>query len=72
MTKQNLSVFFNTGIRPKKQHLLLMEVLMINGVKKANLPFKICTKCKRPFSWRKKWEKIWNEVKCCSKKCRNK
>ena len=45
---------------------------MINGVKKANLPFKICTKCKRPFSWRKKWEKIWNAVKCCSKKCRNK
>ncbi|MFH6948201.1 DUF2256 domain-containing protein [Flavobacterium sp. FlaQc-51] len=24
----------------------------------------------RPFAWRKKWEKIWNEVKYCSDKCR--
>ena len=26
--------------------------------------------CKRPFSWRKKWENNWNEVKYCSQKCR--
>ncbi|TDO28490.1 DUF2256 domain-containing protein [Sediminibacterium goheungense] len=37
---------------------------------KAHLPTKICTTCKRPFSWRKKWEKVWDEVKYCSDKCR--
>jgi len=39
-------------------------------VKKSNLPEKICTVCGRAFSWRKKWEKIWLEVKKCSEKCR--
>jgi hypothetical protein len=42
-------------------------------VKKENLPSKICVTCNRPFAWRKKWEKVWNEVKYCSEKCsRNK
>ena len=40
--------------------------------KKVNLPSKICLACNRPFSWRKKWAKIWDEVKYCSDKCRNK
>ncbi|HMS70028.1 MAG TPA: DUF2256 domain-containing protein [Saprospiraceae bacterium] len=39
-------------------------------VKKENLPTKICLVCKRPFTWRKKWEKNWQEVKYCSHKCR--
>ncbi|WP_282076598.1 DUF2256 domain-containing protein [Epibacterium ulvae] len=38
--------------------------------KKANLPQKICPVCLRPFTWRKKWAKHWDEVKYCSKKCR--
>ncbi|MFL2624318.1 MAG: DUF2256 domain-containing protein [Flavobacteriaceae bacterium] len=25
--------------------------------------------CHRPFSWRKKWERDWEFVKYCSKKC---
>lgn len=37
---------------------------------KQLLPEKICLTCNRPFSWRKKWEKNWNEVKYCSDKCR--
>lgn len=37
--------------------------------KKNHLPEKICLVCGRPFSWRKKWEKNWNEVKYCSKRC---
>jgi hypothetical protein len=24
----------------------------------------------KPFAWRKKWEKVWDEVKYCSDKCR--
>ena len=36
---------------------------------KENLPTKICVVCKRPFQYRKKWKKVWDEVKYCSKKC---
>ena len=43
----------------------------MKGVKKQHLPFKICASCKKPFTWRKKWEKNWDEVKYCSDKCRN-
>ncbi len=32
---------------------------------------KTCTTCARPFQWRKKWEKVWDEVKYCSERCRN-
>jgi hypothetical protein len=41
----------------------------MKGVKKYDLPQKICEKCGKPFSWRKKWEKVWQEVKYCSDKC---
>lgn len=37
---------------------------------KSNLPQKICVVCNRPFDWRKKWEKVWDEVKYCSERCR--
>ncbi|NCT41736.1 MAG: DUF2256 domain-containing protein [Alphaproteobacteria bacterium] len=39
--------------------------------KKDNLPEKICPICNRPFTWRKKWEKNWDAVKYCSKRCAN-
>ena len=38
--------------------------------KKPHLPEKRCTHCGLPFSWRKKWEKSWAEVKYCSERCR--
>lgn len=38
--------------------------------KKRDLPTKICVQCGRPFTWRKKWEKVWEEVKYCSERCR--
>ncbi|NBR96836.1 MAG: DUF2256 domain-containing protein [Verrucomicrobia bacterium] len=40
------------------------------SVAKQNLPQKICLRCGRPFSWRKKWERDWDEVKYCSDACR--
>jgi hypothetical protein len=43
----------------------------MQGVKKENLPYKVCITCNKPFTWRKKWEKNWNEVKYCSDRCRN-
>ncbi|MCZ8198546.1 MAG: DUF2256 domain-containing protein [Flavobacterium sp.] len=42
----------------------------MRGVKKQNLPSKTCIVCQKPFTWRKKWEKVWDEVKYCSDKCR--
>ena len=43
---------------------------MSSSHNKSNLPFKICIVCQRPFSWRKKWQKVWEEVKYCSERCR--
>lgn len=37
---------------------------------KSQLPTKTCTACSRPFSWRKKWKRDWDEVKYCSERCR--
>lgn len=37
---------------------------------KSFLPTKYCMTCKKKFSWRKKWEKNWDDVKYCSDKCR--
>ncbi|MFZ4554844.1 MAG: DUF2256 domain-containing protein [Pseudanabaena sp.] len=37
---------------------------------KSFLPSKNCAVCDKPFSWRKKWEKCWDEVKYCSDRCR--
>ncbi|NBE06001.1 DUF2256 domain-containing protein [Paragemmobacter ruber] len=38
--------------------------------KKGDLPTKTCASCGLPFTWRKKWEKVWDEVKYCSDRCR--
>lgn len=37
---------------------------------KSGLPFKLCQACARPMSWRKAWERHWDEVKYCSERCR--
>ncbi|WP_239491983.1 DUF2256 domain-containing protein [Luteitalea sp. TBR-22] len=42
----------------------------MNGVKKQHLPTKICATCGRPFTWRKKWARDWEQVKYCSDACR--
>jgi hypothetical protein len=39
-------------------------------VKKGDLPSKICAACQKPFAWRKKWAKIWDQVRYCSTACR--
>jgi hypothetical protein len=38
--------------------------------KKDELPVKLCSSCGRPFSWRKKWQRDWEDVKACSDRCR--
>jgi hypothetical protein len=37
---------------------------------KSTLPQKICATCGRPFAWRKKWARVWDEVRYCSDRCR--
>ncbi|USE36065.1 DUF2256 domain-containing protein [Endozoicomonas sp. SCSIO W0465] len=32
---------------------------------------KQCPVCHRPFSWRKKWERCWDAVRYCSRRCRS-
>jgi hypothetical protein len=43
---------------------------MPKAVKKSDLPSKTCATCRRPFVWRKKWAKVWEEVRYCSDRCR--
>ena len=38
---------------------------------KADLPSKLCAACGRPFAWRKKWAKDWEQVRYCSDRCRS-
>ncbi|MBC7579763.1 DUF2256 domain-containing protein [Tardiphaga sp.] len=38
--------------------------------RKADLPTKTCLVCGRPFTWRKKWARDWENVKFCSDRCR--
>jgi hypothetical protein len=39
--------------------------------KKHALPQKACLHCGLPFTWRKKWQNVWDEVKYCSDRCRS-
>jgi hypothetical protein len=43
---------------------------MAKMIRKGDLPRKTCATCGRPFDWRKKWAKVWDEVKYCSDRCR--
>ena len=40
------------------------------AVAKADLPEKTCAFCGRPFAWRKKWERDWDSITCCSEACK--
>ncbi len=40
--------------------------------RKTDLPEKTCATCGRPFVWRKKWAKVWAEVRYCSDRCKSK
>ena len=31
---------------------------------------RLCAACGRPFGWRKKWAKQWDEIRYCSERCR--
>ncbi|WP_298857421.1 DUF2256 domain-containing protein [uncultured Sulfitobacter sp.] len=43
---------------------------MAKHLKKSDLPQKICAICEKPFTWRKKWAAVWDEVRYCSERCK--
>ncbi|MES2143925.1 MAG: DUF2256 domain-containing protein [Pseudomonadota bacterium] len=43
---------------------------MARMTRKRDLPTKLCATCGKPFAWRKKWERVWDEVRYCSDRCR--
>lgn len=43
---------------------------MPRHVAKSDLPQKDCLCCGRPFTWRKKWERVWDDVRYCSEACK--
>jgi hypothetical protein len=38
--------------------------------KKGDLPEKVCATCGRPFTWRRKWARNWEDVRHCSARCK--
>jgi len=44
--------------------------LMAGMRRKAELPSKTCPVCGRPFTWRRKWAREWENVRYCSERCR--
>tara|TARA_B100000902_G_scaffold320694_1_gene313388 strand:+ start:97 stop:246 length:150 start_codon:yes stop_codon:yes gene_type:complete len=38
--------------------------------RKSELPQKDCHSCGRPFTWRKKWARDWDNVLYCSQRCK--
>tara|TARA_B100000700_G_C14722297_1_gene704331 strand:- start:484 stop:690 length:207 start_codon:yes stop_codon:yes gene_type:complete len=54
----------------KEKAFLKIGGMMPNRVKKKNLLEKPCLVCKRPFKWRKKWKRGWDQIKYCSERCR--
>jgi hypothetical protein len=65
-----------TGLRVYAQarrmvHRKRQDGSMAKMRKKGDLAQKTCQACGRPFAWRKKWEKVWDEVRYCSDRCRS-
>ena len=53
-------------MRPLAPEVFIMPKMR----KKSDLPTKTCLACGLPFTWRKKWERDWDNVKYCSDRCR--
>jgi hypothetical protein len=43
---------------------------MAKMVRKGDLPTKVCAHCGRPFAWRRKWARVWDEIRTCSDRCK--
>jgi hypothetical protein len=57
------------GLIEKQIKHLAVNNIMHKG-NKSYLPQKNCVTCGKPFTWRKKWQNNWDEVKYCSDRCK--
>lgn len=64
--------YSSTGLTARRRSKSFNRSSAMRGVKKENLPSKVCVTCGLTFTWRKKWEKCWDEVTTCSKSCNSK
>jgi hypothetical protein len=62
-----LADIFTRLDRPSPRHTSRPMPKMI---RKADLPAKTCASCGKPFTWRRKWQKVWDQVRYCSDRCR--
>ena len=60
----------NLTVSKEGYETLIMKQPNNHKGNKSFLPSKDCIVCGKPFTWRKKWEKCWDEVKYCSDRCR--
>ncbi|MGA0869610.1 MAG: DUF2256 domain-containing protein [Planctomycetota bacterium] len=42
----------------------------MTGTRPSDRPTRICATCGRPFAWRRRWARCWDEVRHCSERCR--
>mmetsp|Transcript_22844 Transcript_22844/g.38196 ORF Transcript_22844/g.38196 Transcript_22844/m.38196 type:complete len:98 (-) Transcript_22844:1518-1811(-) len=70
--KKHVSLTHISAARTSRRSLIVLSGDKDEGYKgnKQSLPQKDCAVCGRPFVWRKKWEKNWDEVRYCSERCR--
>lgn len=76
LTKSTFTKAARSGRERMRAGLILLSTgaalgarVMAPAMSKSNLPSKMCVVCNRPFTWRKKWERCWDEVSTCSKRC---
>jgi hypothetical protein len=42
----------------------------MSGARMPTPPAKVCAVCGRTITWRKKWERDWENIRYCSERCR--
>jgi hypothetical protein len=57
--------------RPYEVHYPSRYSLGVKAKIKNGFAPKTCEHCGRPFEWRKKWARDWENVKYCSEKCKS-
>ncbi|MGR3756707.1 MAG: DUF2256 domain-containing protein [Tranquillimonas sp.] len=44
---------------------------MSHPLRRGELARRVCDGCGRPFTWRRVWSRVRNEVRYCSRRCRD-
>ena len=63
--------FFSTRLLLSEFHVCFRQNWVKRLFATMNHPSKICSVCGRTINWRKKWEKDWDSIRKCGKRCRS-